>query len=165
MGKPAYLRHSSYAVSLTGLEGNCHMHPILIPALLLSLLAPANAVISATANGFSAGLAWGLGNRMEPAVLPPWAIRLQRSHANLMENLPSFLGVTLVAALNGTESHLAVCAAWAFVMLRVAFAVTYTVGITVLRIRTLVYFASLGALIVIALPMLREAWELVARHP
>lgn len=134
------------------------MPPILLPALVLSLFAPVNAVISATANAMNAGFAWGLGNRTTPANLPDWAIRLSRAHANLIENLPSFLGVVMVAFLAHAGSALAVTAAWAFVGLRLAFVLIYTAGITVLRIRTLVWFVSLGMLVVIAWPMLMSAF-------
>lgn len=136
------------------------MSPILLPALVLCLIAPLNAVISATANAMNAGFRWGLGNRMAAADLPGWAIRLSRAHANLIETLPSFVGVVVIAALTHAEGETAVVAAWAFVGLRLAFAVIYTAGITALGIRTLVWFASLGALGVIAWPMVSAIFRI-----
>ena len=122
----------------------------LLALLLICLLAPIQAVTSATLSACIAGFSWGLGNRVTEPVFPHWVVRLKRSHANLLENLPSFIGVVLIAHLVGAHDDYTVYAAWAFVVLRVAFAVIYTLGITFLSLRTLAYFCSLGAIAVIA---------------
>ena len=122
----------------------------LFALLVICLLAPIQAVTSGTVNACVAGFSWGLGNRVTEPVFPPWVMRFKRSHANLLENLPTFIGVVLVAHLVGAHDGYTVCAAWAFVGLRVASAVIYTLGITFLYVRTLAYFCSLGAMAVIA---------------
>jgi len=117
----------------------------LAAALLICLFAPLQAVVSATFNASIAGFGWGLGNRVVEPQLPHWAVRLKRSHANLIENLPTFLGVVLIAHVLNVHDQMTVFAAWGFVVTRLTFAVVYTVGITFLYLRTLMYFASLLA--------------------
>jgi uncharacterized MAPEG superfamily protein len=126
------------------------MSQTLFAALILCLIGPINAVIAATVNARYAGLAWGLGNRGTEPDLPGWARRLSRSHANLLENLPSFLGVVLIGYLLHVDDQVSILAAWGFVACRMAFAVVYTAGITVLAVRTLLYFGSLGCLGIMA---------------
>lgn len=122
----------------------------LMAALVICLLAPLNAIISATANGFIMGFGWGLGNREQSPTLPHWATRLARSHANLMENLPSFVGVVLIAHVLQVNDQYTELSAWGFVIARILFTVTYTLGITLGFVRTLLYFASLAFLTTIA---------------
>lgn len=125
--------------------------------LFLCLFAPAQAIVSATLIGNIAGFAWGLGNRHSEPVLPDWAVRLKRSHANLMENLPSFVGLVLIAhVLHGHDATIAE-AAWTFVVARVVFAVLYTAGVTFLYARTMIFFVSIGALVTMA-------WRMIAFH-
>lgn len=124
--------------------------PELLAVLTLCLLAPLNAIASAAVNSVIMGLDWGLGNRTIDATLPNWAVRLQRSHRNLLENLPSFLGVVLIAHVTGANDIVTSIGAWVFVALRVAFALVYTLGITRWALRTVLYYLSLGALAAIA---------------
>ncbi len=126
----------------------------LMAALLLCLFAPLNALASATANGFIMGFDWGLGNREKSPDLPHWAIRLARSHSNLIENLPSFLGVVLIAHVLNVHDQYTAYSAWGFVVSRVLFAMVYTFGITFIYLRTLLYFVSLSFLAVIAVRVL-----------
>jgi uncharacterized MAPEG superfamily protein len=120
------------------------------------------AVTSGTLNALLAGFGWGLGNRDSEPQLPPWALRLKRAHANLLENLPSFLGVVLIAHVLQVHDQATVLAAWGFVAARLAFAVVYTLGLTFLYLRTLLYFASLCAIGVIAWRILATAGFLPA---
>jgi uncharacterized MAPEG superfamily protein len=126
----------------------------LLAAVALCLFAPAQAVTGATLNAAIAGFGWGLGNRQTQPDLPHWAIRLQRSHANLVENLASFLGLVVVADLLHVSNPWTVGAAWTFVACRLLFVPIYALGITVLRLRTLLYFVSLGALAVLGAQIL-----------
>ena len=125
--------------------------PELLAALTLCLLAPVNAIASATVNGLIMGLDWGLGNRALDAKLPDWAVRLQRSHRNLIENLPSFVGVVLIAHLISANDAVTSICAWLFVAARIAFAIVYTFGITHWALRTLLYYLSLGTMVAIAM--------------
>ena len=122
----------------------------LYAAILLCLFAPLHAVISATTNALIVGFDWGLGNRFVDPQLPHWAVRMKRAHANLIENLPSFLGIVIIAHLLNVHDNITIMATWGFVIARVVYAFVYTFGITILFPRTLLYFASLGALGAIA---------------
>jgi uncharacterized MAPEG superfamily protein len=129
----------------------------LLAAVILCLYAPAQATTGAIVNAAIAGFGWGLGNRQVQPELPHWAVRLQRSHANLIENLASFLSLVVIAHLLQVSNPWTVGAAWTFVTCRLLFAPVYALGITVLRLRTLLYFVSVGALAVLAGQILTAA--------
>ncbi len=93
------------------------------------------------------GLAWGIGNREDPPPLPPWAARMQRAHANLMENLPHYVIVVLVAQLSGHAGDVTATACLVYLGARVAHAVTYSAGIT--YVRTIAFYAGVAAEIAI----------------
>ncbi len=123
----------------------------LYAALFMALFAPVLAMASATAVTLSAGgLSWGLGNRHEQIDAPDWAVRFKRSHQNFMENLPTFLGVVLIAHILAVNDTFTSLAAIVFVAARLAFVLLYTAGVTFLALRTISYFTSLGAIGVIA---------------
>lgn len=126
------------------------MTPELLAALLMCLFAPVHGLVSATAVALIAGIQWGLGNRHSEPVLPDWAVRFKRSHANLIENLPSFLGVVLIAHLLHINGPVTALSAWIFVGARLLYVAVYTAGITFLALRTVLYYVSLGAMGTIA---------------
>ena len=126
------------------------MRQELLAALLMCLLAPLNAIVAATANAMAAGFAWGLGNRHAQPDLPYWAIRLGRTHANLLESLPSFVGIVLIAQVLAVHDQVTVFAAWLFLASRVLFAFVYALGITFLYLRTMLFFTSVIAMGAIA---------------
>lgn len=94
------------------------------------------------------GLAWGVGNRDDPPPLPSWAARAQRAHANLMENLPHYVIVVLVAQIAGRTSEVTALASLVYLGARVTHAVVYAAGIT--YVRTAAFYVGLGAEVVIA---------------
>ncbi len=94
------------------------------------------------------GLAWGIGNRDTPVETPPWASRALRAHANLMENLPHYAIVVLVAALTQHTNALTAMAGWVFLGARVAHAILYIAGIT--YVRTLAFYVGVAAELTIA---------------
>ena len=116
----------------------------------MCLYTPLLAIISANVNAKFAGVSWGLGNREVEPQLPDWAVRLKKSHANLLENIAAFIGVVLIAHVVGVHDNYTVAAAWSFVAARLAHTLVYTLGITFLSIRTMLFFASIIALFVIA---------------
>jgi uncharacterized MAPEG superfamily protein len=122
----------------------------LFVTLIVCLMAPIHAVISATAVAGVAGFKWGLSNRVSEPELPHWAIRLKRAHANLIENIPSFIGIVLIAHVLNVNNEITVISAWAFCVARILFSIVYVTGLTFLYIRTVLYFSSLGALAAIA---------------
>ena len=126
--------------------------------LLMCAFTPLLAIISATANALIVGLKWGLGNRIEEPDFPHWAVRLKRSHINLLENIGIFIGVVLTAHVLNVHDKYTVIGAWGFVLARVLFSVVYTFGMTFLYIRTLLYFSSLFSLGIII-------WRIFKSYP
>ena len=134
------------------------MTPELEAVLFICVFTPIHAIISATTNAFIAGFKWGLGNRADEPEFPHWAIRLKKSHANLLENISVFIGVVLVAHVLKVHDEFTVFAAWAFVFARLLYSVIYTLGITFLYLRTLMYFGSLFAIGIIV-------WRILIIYP
>jgi len=126
--------------------------------LLMCVFTPLLAITSATINAIIAGFKWGLGNRIEEPNFPHWAIRLKKSHANLLENISIFIGIVLTAHVLSVHDTYTVIGAWGFVLARLLFPVVYTLGITFLYIRTLLYFSSLFALGIIV-------WRIFKSYP
>lgn len=126
--------------------------------LFMCVFTPLLALTSATVNACIGGFAWGLGNRITEPEFPHWAVRLKRSHANLLENVGIFIGVVLIAQVLNVHDEYTVMAAWAFVIARVLYSVVYTLGVTFLCPRTLLYFGSLGALGTIV-------WRIIKIYP
>lgn len=93
------------------------------------------------------GMQWGIGNRDESVKLPAWAERVQRAHANLMENLPHYTIVVLIAHATSHTNGTTATAGLVFLGARLAHAITYGLGIT--YVRTIVFYVGLAAEIVI----------------
>lgn len=110
-------------------------------AFVLQMLPGAPAVLT------PGGMQWGVGNRETPQELPPWAARTRRAHANLMENLPHYVIVVLVAQVSGHANGTTAIASLVYLGARVAHAVTYGFGITYLR--TVAFYTGVAAEIVI----------------
>ncbi|HYD49442.1 MAG TPA: MAPEG family protein [Terriglobales bacterium] len=97
------------------------------------------------------GMEWGLGNRDTHLELPPWAARAKRAHYNLIENLVPFTILVLAAHVGGQANSLTAIGATVFFLSRVAYAVIYTAGITLLR--TIVFFLGTAAQLLILLQL------------
>lgn len=69
--------------------------------------------------------------------LTGWLTRAKRAHANLVENLPIFTALVLVAHVSGQASETTATACALFFWLRVAYALIYIIGVPYLR--TLVF--------------------------
>ena len=98
------------------------------------------------------GVEWGLGNRDTSFELPPWAARAKRAHANLVENLVPFAALVLVAHVSGRANEMTALGATIFFFSRLAYALVYTAGITV--VRTLILFVGAGGLLLILIQLL-----------
>lgn len=95
------------------------------------------------------GMEWGLGNRDTPLAMPAWAERAKRAHGNLLENLPAFAILVLVAHVSGHANGTTALGAQIFFWARLVYAGVYTAGITV--VRTVVYFAgTLGQVMILS---------------
>lgn len=73
------------------------------------------------------------GSTIDKPPLPSWARRLRRAHANAVENLAAFVGVSLVAYGVGDVSSEVIVAAYAYSGARVAHYVFYGMSIPFLR--------------------------------
>jgi uncharacterized MAPEG superfamily protein len=90
-----------------------------------------------------AGLSWGIGNREHPPDPAPWAARAQRAQKNLLENLPHFTIVVLVAQLAHQADDLTATASLVYLGARITHAIVYTAGITV--VRTIAFYTGVAA--------------------
>lgn len=81
-------------------------------------------------------------------VLPQWANRAQRAHLNLLENLPSFASLVLIAHLTGTNNETTAIAAAAFFWARIVQTVVHIMGTA--YIRTVAFFVGVVAQLAIA---------------
>ncbi len=99
------------------------------------------------------GLDYGLGNRDGAEVLPAYAERAKRAHANLTENLAAFAILVLVAHVAGKANDMTALGATIYFLARVAHFVIYVMGIT--KVRTLAFFAGLAGEILILIQLFR----------
>ena len=81
-------------------------------------------------------------------VLPEWANRAQRAHLNLLENLPSFAALILVAHLAGISTETTAIAAAVFFWARIVQTVVHVMGIP--YVRTAAFFVGMVAQVAIA---------------
>lgn len=94
------------------------------------------------------GLQWGLSNRDTHMPFPAWVDRAKRAHLNLLENLPSFAILVLVASVSGRLNSWTALGAGLFFFARVAYAAVYIAGLT--GIRTVIFFVgTLGQLLIL----------------
>ncbi len=92
--------------------------------------------------------AWGLGNREGPEPgLVPWGQRALRAHSNMLENLPHFAALVLVAHVGGRANATTLLASQVFLGFRVAYLAVYLGSIP--GIRTLLFIGGLLAELVI----------------
>ena len=94
------------------------------------------------------GLASAAGNRDEPFQLADWAERAGRAHRNMLENLPVFAALVLVAHVAGATNDSTALGATLFFWGRVAHAVVYIAGVP--WVRTAAFGVSLVGLFMIA---------------
>lgn len=94
------------------------------------------------------GMEWGLGNRDQPMQFPAWVDRAKRAHNNLLENLPTFAILVLVATATGNLNFWTALGAGLFFFARVIYAAIYIAGITGLR--TVIFFVgTVGQLLIL----------------
>ena len=86
-------------------------------------------------------------NRENLPELKGWAGRAQRAHRNMLENLPLFIGLVLVAHIAGRTNPMTLLGAQLFFWARLVYAIVYVVGIP--WVRTAVWAVSAIGLILI----------------
>ena len=109
----------------------------LAAAAILSLLLP---LIYGPANMSKVGINGALGNREEAPPRDGVGPRGVRAHANLTENLLPFAIAVLIAHVLQRRSGLSVLGAEIFLASRIVHAITYLMGITM--VRTLAYLGG-----------------------
>ena len=112
-----------------------------------SILYVAQIMIGALAADMQNGLAWGLGNREDNPAVKGWGGRAQRAYKNMAESLLPFACLVLIAYSLGRTGELSTLGAEVFLVSRLAYAVLYVAGVTVLR--TLAYFGGIVGMILI----------------
>jgi uncharacterized MAPEG superfamily protein len=110
-------------------------------------------VIAAASANQEVGLSTLAGNREGLANLTGFAGRAKRAHLNMLESLPLFAALVLIAAVAGKANATTAIGATLFFWGRLIYAVIYLLGIPWLR--TAVWFVSVIGMVMIA-------WVLIA---
>jgi uncharacterized MAPEG superfamily protein len=93
-----------------------------------------------------------VGNRDNLPELSVIAGRLDRAKNNMLESLPLFLALALLALVKGSDNGEVTRAASIFLIARVAYVPAYVSGIPMLR--SLVWLVSVASLAAMALPLI-----------
>lgn len=96
---------------------------------------------------------WGIvGNRDKQPELSIVAARLDRAKNNMLEALPIFLPLALLALVKGGDTSKVAHAASVFLIARVVYVPAYLSGIPMLR--SLVWLVGVASLVMMALPLI-----------
>lgn len=93
-----------------------------------------------------------VGNRDAPPEITTIAARLDRAKNNMLEALPLFLALALLALVKGADPSQALQGAAIFLVARIIYVPAYVSGIPMLR--SLVWLVANAGLIVMALPLI-----------
>jgi len=109
-------------------------------------------LIQATVSDLSKGIGWALGPQDEKREPNLVAGRLERALRNYVYNLPAFIALALTLKVTelGTDSTALGAALWFWA--RVAYVPAYASGLPL--VRSVAWFASLGGLVLMILPLL-----------
>jgi uncharacterized MAPEG superfamily protein len=127
------------------------MSPDLKYLLFTVILAFVQVLIAAATAQGAVGLPTLAGNREGLGELPGFAGRAKRSHLNMLESLPLFAALVLIAAVAGKANAMTATGAMLFFWARLAYAIVYLIGIPWLR--TLVWFVSVIGMVLIAIQL------------
>ena len=105
------------------------------------------ALVAMLAANTQVSLATLAGNREDMPELTGWAGRAQRAHRNMLENLPLFIALVLVAQVTNRLNTMTLLGAELFFWARLLHAVVYLMGISWLR--TLLWLVSIVGLVLI----------------
>ncbi len=99
------------------------------------------------------GAKWNMGARDERLPqLNPLGGRLSRAQANYMETLPIAIVALIGVVVAGRTSEWTALGGWIWLGARIVYLPLYGLGIPV--VRTIMFFASLGGLLIILWPLL-----------
>ena len=128
-------------------------YPVEITLLIWAVaLCVAQMLVAVIGAQLQVGLPTLAGNRQEMPPLTGWAGRAQRAHRNMLENLPLFAILVLVAAMAGRLDATTALGAQLFFWARVAHAAIYLAGLPFLR--TGAWAVSMAGLVMIFLQLL-----------
>jgi uncharacterized MAPEG superfamily protein len=95
---------------------------------------------------------WGImGNRDNQPEMSVIAGRLDRAKNNMLETLPIFLSLALLALVKGRDTGEVAHAALVFLIARVVYVPAYVSGVPMLR--SLVWLVGVASLVMMALPL------------
>jgi len=93
-----------------------------------------------------------MGNRDHPPAMSIIAGRLERAKNNMLEALPFFLTLALLALIKGGDTTKVTFAAMVFLIARVLYIPAYVSGLPALR--SLIWLVGVGSLFMMALPLI-----------
>ena len=128
------------------------MKPEMILLLWAVALAFVQVLVAVTGAFLQVGLPMLAGNRENLPEITGWAGRAQRAHRNMMENLPLFAALVLVAVAAGKTNDMTLLGAQLFFWGRLAYAAVYVAGVPWLR--TGVWFVSVVGMVMIFLQLI-----------
>ncbi len=111
------------------------------------VLAFVQVVIAAAGANAEVGLPTLAGNREDLPPITGWAGRAQRAHRNMLENLPLFIALVLVAHIAGRTNGTSLLGEQLFFWARLVYAIVYIIGIP--WVRTLLWGISVVGMILI----------------
>ena len=123
------------------------MKPELVWLLWACALTFVQMLVCVTGATLQVGLPALAGNREGLEDCKGWAGRAARAHRNMLESLPLFAALALIAVVAGRTNANTLLGAQIFVWARVVYAGVYVAGIPWLR--TLVWLVSVAGLILI----------------
>lgn len=123
------------------------MTPDLLMLVYAVILAIVQIVVTAAGGTGQLGLVTLAGNRDSLPDLTGWAGRASRAHRNLMESLPLFAALVLVAHIAGVANETTALGAQIFLYARIVYAIVYIIGVPWLR--TVIWFISVVGMLMI----------------
>lgn len=127
--------------------------PVELTFLIWSvILCLAQMLVAAIALQTQIGLPILAGNRDNMPEAKGLAGRAVRAHRNMLENLPLFAALALIAHVSGTSTAMTVLGAQLFFWARLAYAVIYVIGIP--WVRTGAWAVSMAGLILFIIELI-----------
>jgi len=128
------------------------MIPELTYLVYAVILLIAHMLIQATLSDLSKGLPWALGAQDEPREQNVIAGRVERALRNYIYNVPAFIALALILAVTETNTAGTATGAALWFWARVAYVPAYASGVPL--VRSIAWFASLGGLAMMILPLI-----------
>ena len=125
------------------------MTPDLTLLVFAVVLAFVQIVVAAVGANVQVGLTALAGNRDSLPAITGWGGRAARAHRNMMESLPLFVALVLIAHVAGRVNGTVILGEQLFLWARLAHAIIYTVGLPWLR--TVAWFISVVGMLLILL--------------